>query len=254
MLKRLMRAGLKSIGVQVIRTPRKFHKKLVYEDDALFHRLRATGFERTGTEQSGSRSVQKLYNTTQCFKATRAMSGCVAECGCFKGLSAFVFCSYQREVDPNFDGKGFHIFDSFEGLSEPTREDLIRDPSVGLVGASSLGQGSYAGTLDEVKRTLADFPAVTYHRGWLPESLITQPERTYRFVHIDVDLYAPTLGAIQYFYPRMTPNGIIVCDDYGHLYWPGAKQAIDEYCVPRAIPLFALTTGQSVIIRSLGPE
>jgi O-methyltransferase len=50
-----------------------------------------------------------------------------------------------------------------------------------------------------------------------------------KFVHIDLDLYEPILGALNYFYPKMVLGGIIVCDDYGSLYWPGAQMAVEQF-------------------------
>ena len=36
-------------------------------------------------------------------------------------------CAYERLKDPNFAGKGHHVFDSFVGLSAPTDEDIQKE-------------------------------------------------------------------------------------------------------------------------------
>lgn len=254
MLKTAVRTGLRRLGYQLVRLPKmgsRYAKNMAYESDDGFHRIRLRGVERTGIAQDAVRSIEKLYNTTEMFKATRGLDGAIAECGCFKGLSSYVFCHMAREVRPDFDGANYFIFDSFEGLSAPGPEDRILDAKAGDVGSTARDEGAFAAGLDEVKRVLSEFPAITYVKGWIPNSFEGVPERKYRFVHIDVDLYEPTLGALEYFFPRLTHHGVIVCDDYAHLHWPGARRAFDEYCRPRGIPIVALTTGQGVICRSL---
>jgi len=54
----------------------------------------------------------------------------------------------------------------------------------------------------------------------------TIPDRI-AFLHLDMDLYAPTLHALRYLYPRMSKGGVLIIDDYGH--WKGARKAVDHY-------------------------
>jgi hypothetical protein len=68
-------------------------------------------------------------------------------------------------------------------------------------------------------------------------------------VHIDVDLYQPTLDSIRFFYPRLAPGGIILCDDYGYSSCPGAKGAFDEYMKDRPEKIIHAPTGQAFIIK-----
>ncbi len=86
---------------------------------------------------------------------------------------------------------------------------------------------------------------MAYHRGWLPGSLDGQPEAKYKFVHIEVDLYEPTLGVV-YFYPRLVEGGLIICDYYW-LAYPGAQRAIDEYSATHHLLPLSVSTGQAVL-------
>ena len=206
MVRDVVKRGLGLFGYQLVRKPKfgsRYAKSVLYEQDDVFHDIRNAGLTRTRTLDGGLRSTEKLYNTTELFKAVRGMDGAVAECGSFKGLSSYVFCNFQRLWDPKFDGDDYHIFDSFEGLSAPSTEDHVMDERIGVVGRAVQPAGAFAGTLAEVKGALSAFPRITYHPGWIPESFVGVPERKYRFVHIDVDVYEPTKGAIEYFYPRL---------------------------------------------------
>lgn len=255
-LREFARTVVNSFGFEVrrVRAPgSRYLKNMMYEADSRYHALRARGLAVTGTPDGKTKSIEKQYNTIQFLRLVQAMEGAIAECGTFKGLGSFMFCHTLREADPGFDGSGFHIFDSFEGLSEPTAQDNIEDPRAGTQGSAYMGAGSFQAGLDHVRCALREFPAIEFHKGWIPESLQGLPERSYRFVHIDVDLYEPTRGALEYFYPRLCEGGVIVCDDYAHLQWPGARRALDEYCDPKGIPVLCLTTGQGVIIKRGNP-
>jgi hypothetical protein len=138
-----------------------------------------------------------------------------------------VICATDRQRRPGYDGRSHHIFDSFEGLSPPQAEDLSHDEDLAAARVDGMRKaGAFRASLDEVQANLADFPGIDYQRGWIPDSLRGIAERRYRLLHLDLDLYAPTAGALDYFWPRLAPGAYVVCDDYG---WPGGRRAIDEF-------------------------
>ena len=173
------------------------------------------------------------------------LPGEIAECGCYRGLSSWTICQTLNEEGGGFDGTGHHIFDSFAGLSAPVAED-----SADTVGQQHkrlehmMQPGAFACSQEKVQQHLAPFPGIAYHPGWLPASLADQPDRTYRFIHLDVDLYDPTAGGLAYFYPRLVPGGIIMTDDYG---WPGARRAFDEFCAANNLAFTAFPTDQAIL-------
>ena len=103
--------------------------------------------------------------------------------------------------------------------------------------------------VDEVKRVLARFPNVAYHPGWIPERFSAVTDKTFSFVHIDVDIYQPTKDSIEFFYPRLATGGILMCDDYGFSNCPGATQAIDDFLRDKPEKAIALTDGGGFIIK-----
>jgi hypothetical protein len=85
-------------------------------------------------------------------------------------------------------------------------------------------------------RTSAEYERlIVIHAGWIPDCFSEVVDRSFCFVHIDVDLYEPTLASLEFFGSRMVPGGIIVCDDYGFETCPGARRAGDEFAAARAI-------------------
>ena len=209
-------------------------------DEIYLEALRAT----TSCPTPVRRRYRLMY-LVELLDSTSDVDGLVVECGCYLGLSSYVLCSFLQRRDPAFDGNGYHIFDSFEGLSEPTADDDIPDD---WRNAKQLHQmtkaGHFAAPLVAVKENLKEFAGITYHPGWIPASFTGLPVSSYRFVHVDVDLYDPTLDTLAYFYPRLAPGGLIVSDDYS---WPGARTAINEYCSEQGIKLQLSNFGQAVI-------
>ena len=86
-------------------------------------------------------------------------------------------------------------------------------------------------------------------RGLIPSRFPELDERSFSFVHIDVDLYQPTFDSIAFFYPRMIQGGLILCDDYGFTSCPGAKKAIDEFMADKPECVVQLPTGQALILK-----
>lgn len=245
------------LGVSVNRTSRtpearpEAPHRLVSEVDDTYHRRYSEGLERSGTPEN-QRRRERFYNLVQCLAMTRSTPGLVGECGTWRGLSAYLLCCYLRDegdAGEPFVGEDVHLFDSFEGLSEPRSEDSIDDPALReAVQQSQIKWGRFSATPEMVRSTLEAFPAVNLHAGWIPACFVEAPrEGTWRFVHVDVDLYEPITDSLAFFWPRMTPGGVIVCDDYGALAYPGARQAIDRFIADIGCRSVSLSTGQAIL-------
>ncbi len=189
----------------------------------------------------------RLYVLMQLLQKTLPLSGLVAECGSFRGLSSYMLCSYMKEADPGFKGRGYRIFDSFAGLSDPGPEDAIArgNPDTRRLEVMSR-RGGFAIDLGKVKNNLLEHPEIEYYPGWIPDAFPDEPKACYRFVHVDVDLYQPTLDSFEYFYPKLVPGGYIVSDDYN---WPGARKAIETFVLRHRLKLRTTPTGQAYIKR-----
>lgn len=266
-LKKIIKSSFRRLGLEICRYSslslskiqeselgeKRYSKNLLYEADVDFQKFYSEGIRISKTPDARgfayfSKREERFYNLIQFFSQIHSINGEIIECGCWKGLSSYLICNYLRIHNPNFQGENFVIVDSFEGLSEPSEFDRITDLAVtGKEEESGQPAGAFAASIDEVKHTLSEFPNITYFKGWIPSVFDSLPEATYKFVHIDVDLYEPVHASIQYFYPRLVWGGVIIFDDYGSLYWPGARKAVNEYCLTNKISLLRLSTGQAVI-------
>lgn len=178
-----------------------------------------------------------LYRTAQ---ALRDLPGDLIECGCRAGKSTrFMLAGTGIESD-----KTLHAFDSFEGLSEPGRNDHSSK------GAATWASGDLASSEDRFLGNIQMYEhMVRSYRGWIPERFGEVEDRTFAMAHIDVDLYEPTRDSLDFVYPRMDRGGVIVCDDYGSRSCPGARKAFDEFFAEREEAVLELPTSQALVVK-----
>jgi O-methyltransferase len=197
----------------------------------------AREFERLSPEADFT--LERKYNLNQLFQLVLHLRGDVVECGVYKGASAFFMA---RHIIERRLPKKLCLFDSFEGLSSPGDRD-----------------GDYwcpralAGTPEDVWRSFAPLGQtgfVELFKGWIPERFSEVSRRSFCFLHLDVDLYQPTLDSIEFFYPRMVPGGIILLDDYGFLNCPGVTEAIDAFMADKPEPIINLASGGAFIMKT----
>jgi len=179
------------------------------------------------------------------------LGGAYAECGVFRGTTALFLCRAAQTRRPGYAGEGFHLVDSFAGLSRPGEEDVLDDRAAdGSAVRAAVAEGSLAAPVEVARRALREFPAAAIHKGWIPDVFGDLPDTRWSFLHIDVDLFEPTRDCLEYFTPRLVAGGVIVCDDYGSQLFPGARRAWDAYCEEHSLPFVVLDTGQSVILKN----
>lgn len=183
----------------------------------------------------------RFFHMTQLLRLTRGIPGFTAEAGVYRGLSSWLICHYLRQENPQFQGESHFMFDSFEGLSEPVEQD-------GEFPRKKFTDGGFTKTsLELVGETLAEFP-----KGWIPDVFEEIPEQKYRFVHVDVDVYQPTLDSLRYFFPLLSIGGIIVVDDFGPWEdnnWPGCIHAVNEFSNEIGLNFANLDSGNVFFIK-----
>lgn len=202
------------------------HKMSLY-----FEGLKRSQCESNFHQQLRFYSLQQLAH----YVLRQRLSGDFVECGVFKGHSAYIILSILSEN--GFSGE-FHIFDSFEGgLSDKVEKDKnLRFRLTEKQIQKELN--AFCSTEDEVKSCLRGFNLFRLYKGWIPSRFNEVEDRKFSFVHIDVDLYEPTFDSINFFYPRLVKDGVIICDDYGYTQFPGAKKAIDEFLEKNTCKMF----------------
>jgi len=147
----------------------------------------------------------------------RGIPGDFAELGVFKGRTAKLIHYYAPE-------RTLHLFDTFAGFDPrdiaSENRKTTRQPAQGQFADTSVE--GVLGYISPLRDT------VCIHAGFFPESVPAQnADLRYSLVHLDADLYAPILSGLNYFYPRMSPGGLILIHDFNA--WPGARTAVTEF-------------------------
>jgi hypothetical protein len=164
--------------------------------------------------------------------STASLDGDVAEVGVYRGGTAMLL---SRAAGPEC---AVHLFDTFSGMPIP---DADRDLH---------GAGDFADTsVDNVRRLLSSQENIRLYPGWFPETGAAVADRSFRLVHVDVDIYRSVLDCCQFFYERLLPAGVFVFDDYGWTSTPGARAAVDEFFATRPEHPIYLPTGQAVVVK-----
>jgi len=180
-------------------------------------------------------NTDRRWMVYQLMRLVQAVPGDTAECGVYRGAGSYLICRMNQAAQAP---RRHLIFDSFEGLSRPLAED-----------GSHWVEGDLACGLEDVRRNLGEFDQVQYLKGWIPSRFEEVADRRFSFVHIDVDIYEPTRDSVKFFYPRMNPGGVIVCDDYGFTTCPGATRACDEFLADKPEKMVALCSGGGFLVK-----
>ena len=85
--------------------------------------------------------------------------------------------------------------------------------------------------IEEVKRNLfsTGYPQenLIFVKGKVEDSIPKTIPHKISLLHLDTDWYESTYHELNYLFPRLSRNGVIIIDDYG--WWKGCKEAADKY-------------------------
>jgi hypothetical protein len=223
-------AALKMFSDVLIPDYRLTWHQMVWWNDVDFNHYLDSFNERRGF------NTHRRWALWQLLRLVANVPGNTAECGVFEGSSSWLICAATQS-----QGRIHHLFDSFEGLSEPGPEDGAHWQA----GALSAGE-------DIVLKKLKPFKdSLVFHKGWIPGRFPDVADRSFAFVHVDVDLYQPTLDSIEFFYPRLSQGGILVCDDYGCTTCPGATEAINRFLEDKPEKMISLDAGGGFLVKGV---
>lgn len=179
------------------------------------------------------------------FKKTLDLPGSIVELGVSRGVSFFSFHKFLEIFLPTDTSKKVFGFDSFEGLSDfsdedgRTAKDHVNDKTEGGWSAREVeGEIFDLCKLFNADNILARERSILI-KGRIQDTLEPFLERTpglrINLLHFDMDLYEPTLFALERLWDRVVPGGVIVFDEYGIPPWGGEASAFDQFRAARGI-------------------
>ncbi|MEO7798854.1 MAG: TylF/MycF/NovP-related O-methyltransferase [Opitutaceae bacterium] len=182
---------------------------------------------------------QGMEATYQCTKdvLTQKIPGDLVECGVAQGGSALLIALVNRKFSDR--PRALWLFDSYEGLPDPTTEDYNNGKTGTHV--RPLPKGSCLGTIEDVSRLLFDqhqLPreSVRLVKGWFQDTLPTTRDKmgAIALLRLDGDWYESTKVCLEMLFDKVSPGGFVILDDYFSCY--GCKRATDEFLSNRHLP------------------
>ena len=166
--------------------------------------------------------------------------GITAELGVYQGF-------FARLINYFFPNRELYLFDTFEGFGD-------RDARIDREKGYSNGTQDFSDTSVDYVRSRMKYPQnCLFVKGLFPDTTKNIEEKNYCFVSIDADLYAPIKAGLEYFYPRLSNGGYIMVHDFDNTEYPGARQAVMEYCKEHSIGYTRIpdVRGSAIINKSL---
>lgn len=174
----------------------------------------------------GSRaSLEQVYNLA---KKVQGLKGDLVECGIAmgSGIAAMKLACPEKQV---------WGYDSFQGIHLAGPNDT-EQPGIGPITHDTSGDllvtsGVTVHTREQVNTILyeylkfkeGDFFLV---EGWVQETLPMIQPKQIAMLRLDMDLYDPTLCALEHLWPKLVKGGVLLVDD-GNL--AGVMKACDFY-------------------------
>lgn len=169
--------------------------------------------------------LPRLDNLEQCLETVLrdGVPGDVIETGVWRGGA----CIFMRAVLAAHGVTDRRVFvaDSFAGLPKPDPERYPHDR-----GDKHYKQSFLAVSREEVERNFEKYglldDQVVFLQGWFEETLPSAPIERLAVMRLDGDLYQSTMEALKSLYPKLSPGGFCIVDDYA---LPMCKQAVDDF-------------------------
>jgi hypothetical protein len=174
-----------------------------------------------------------LINATR-YILDKKIDGSFVECGVWKGgsMMSVAYTLVERQVTK----RQLYLFDTFDGMSEPTDKDydIFGSLAKKLLQKNKKQEKSSIwcySPLEEVQQNLSQtkYPTenIIYVQGKVEETIPETLPNKIALLRLDTDWYESTKHELVHLFPKLVQGGVLIIDDYGH--WQGCRKAVDEY-------------------------
>lgn len=187
--------------------------------------LRLDGRDRP-TDAETMIGMRRLDNLQECIVdlLRNDVRGDLVETGVWRG-GATIFMRGVLKAYGSTD-RVVWVADSFQGLPKPDAALYPEDE-----GDQHWTWKELAVSLEDVQANFAKYclldDQVQFLPGWFRDTLPSAPIERLALLRLDGDMYESTIIALRSLYPKLSPGGYVVVDDYGAI--PGCRAAVDDY-------------------------
>lgn len=170
--------------------------------------------------------LKRLDNLHACIEAVirDRVPGDFIETGVWRGGA----CIFMRAALSAYGdaSRTVWVADSFEGLPKPDGRYSQDAGDMHWTLSDTL-----AISLDQVKANFSRYglldDRVRFLKGWFKDTLPAAPIERLAIMRLDGDMYASTMDALVSLYPKLSPGGFAIIDDYGAV--EGCRKAVTDF-------------------------
>jgi macrocin-O-methyltransferase TylF-like protien len=170
--------------------------------------------------------LARLDNVQQCATAaiTEGVPGDLVETGVWRGGTAIFMRAVLRAF--GVTDRLVWVCDSFEGMPVSGPDSHPSDQETRL----HLANAVLAVPLEQVRANFGVYglldDQVRFLKGWFRDTLPTAPIERVAVLRLDGDLYESTTDTLVNLYPKVSPGGFVIVDDYQI---PACREAVHDY-------------------------
>jgi O-methyltransferase len=230
-MKKIILSLIEKMGYEVVKAGTYRFANIDIENDKDFGRLMNQCRPFTMT------SVQRLYALNQAvnYISKNKISGDIVECGVWRGGSSMM--SALTLLEGKDTARNLYLYDTFEGMSEPTNDDVSMTGALAEKTWQSIDKcdADLNDVQTNMKQTNYPFSKIHFVQGKVEQTIPETIPSSIALLRLDTDWYESTYHELVHLFPRLVTGGVLIIDDYGH--WQGARKAVDQYFAEQKTPI-----------------
>lgn len=179
--------------------------------------------------------ITRFIETLRYWEMIKNVPGNILECGVAGGNFLFAMAHFSSIYEPHHYTRKIIGFDTFEGFTHPSKEDLTSGAEHMVSGGLRYDSFQYlseAIKLFDQNRQIGNISKISLHKGdiseTMPKYLADHPASVIALLHLDLDLYIPTKKVLEVAIDRMPKGAMVVFDEINHEDYPGETIAVIE--------------------------
>lgn len=210
-----------------------------FVEDEKFKAAYARGLQATGRDYHFR---WRVHVALWVARSVAHLPGDFVECGVNYG---FMSSAIMTDLGWNDLGKRIWLLDTYEGLDENYVTDAER-----AAGVMKHNEGDfYVRGVESVARNFSEWNGVEMVVGTVPDTLAKVTCDQIAYLHLDMNCMEPEVAALEYFWPKLVPGGMVLMDDFAYIGFDEQNRGLSEAAKRIGVSILNLPTGQGVMVK-----